>query len=141
MAEPILDLTLEARKTVLIDGTHYPLRTLDEFTLKERHQFVVLLRKIEKAAERVGEEDADEAVDRMAADLEAAVGRVLVGADAVLSKLSFGQQQRVIEVFFRQSGIVTPQAASKPPQGSSDSTEAPASAGGSTAPETSAQPV
>ena len=133
---PLLDLQTKIdRKHIDIDGKHYPLRSLAEFSLMERHDMAAHGRAMQGLSQ-LGEDEAAAraAIEKAALSLHETFLRIVVDGDEIAGKLTDEHKLTVLNCFFAQAGLqASPNGSttksSKRRQGSKDSTAATRKAG------------
>ena len=122
--DPLLSLstTLE-RKHIKIDGKAYPIRSLDEFSLIERHRIAVDAKAMKEVDKLGGDES--EVIEKASEALRRSVLQIIVDGEEIIDKLNDENKFAIINCFFEQVTGKNPSAKKlKPLADSSDSTGA-----------------
>ena len=108
MAETLLSLSTQTeRKVIKIDGVAYPLRSLSEFSLKERHDMARSAKGMAGLNQVGSDEDAaSAAVDKAVVSLNETFLRIVIGGDRIADKLTDEHKLAVLNCFFEQAGVM-----------------------------------
>ncbi len=98
--EKLLDLdALTERAHVRISGTEYELRSPEEFSIVDYHAFAARWRRFEELINVNAAAPTDESVEKAQAILKDICRSLLFADDAVLDRLTAGQQMKIAMFF------------------------------------------